>query len=85
MAMHLRSHPSSAGKRRRVHYAMGRHTRHPHQRVQSLACQATENRLSNRVFKGYDDIVALCCEAWNKLIDQPDRTSIGSREWANEF
>ena len=45
-----------------------------------------ENWLSNRVFKSYDDIVALCCEAWNKLIDDPDRiTSIGSRNWAHEF
>jgi len=45
-----------------------------------------DNWLSNRIFKGYDDIVALCCEAWNKLIDQPDRiTSIGWRNWANGF
>ena len=45
-----------------------------------------ENWLSNRVFKNYEDIVTLCCEAWNKLIDQPDRiTSIGWRAWANEF
>ena len=28
-----------------------------------------DNWLSNRIFT--DDIVALCCEAWNKLIDQP--------------
>ena len=27
-----------------------------------------DNWLSNRVFKGYDDIVALCCDAWNKRI-----------------
>ena len=37
-----------------------------------------DNWLSNRIFKTYDDIVALCCEAWNRLIDQPwkivDRT-----------
>ncbi len=45
-----------------------------------------DNWLSNRVFQNYDDIVALCCEAWNKLIDQPWRiTSIGSREWAHGF
>ena len=45
-----------------------------------------ENWLSNRVFKSYDDIVALCCEAWNKLTDDPDRiTSIGWRKWANGF
>jgi hypothetical protein len=23
------------------------------------------------ISKSYDEIVALCCEAWNKLIDQP--------------
>lgn len=45
-----------------------------------------ENWLSNRVFKSYDDIVALSCEAWNKLIDDPGRiTSIGWRNWANGF
>ena len=45
-----------------------------------------DNWLSNRVFKSYDDIVALCCEAWNKLTDDPDRiTSIGWRNWANGF
>ncbi len=42
--------------------------------------------LSNRVFKSYDDIVALCCEAWNKLIDQPWKImSIGRRKWAHGF
>ena len=43
-----------------------------------------DNWLSNRVFRNYDEIVALCCNAWNKLIDQPWRImSIGSRDWAN--
>jgi transposase len=38
-----------------------------------------DNWLSNRVFKSYDDIVNLSCEAWNKLIDQPWKImSIGS-------
>lgn len=27
--------------------------------------------LSNRIFKDYDDIVTRCCDAWNKLVDQP--------------
>ena len=27
--------------------------------------------LSNRVFRSYEDIRALCCEAWNKLIERP--------------
>jgi transposase len=45
-----------------------------------------DNWLSNRVFKGYDDIVAHCCAAWNDLIDQPWRIrSIGKREWAEGF
>ena len=45
-----------------------------------------ENWLSNRIFKSYDDIVALCCEAWNKLIDQPWKImSIGHRKWAHRF
>ncbi len=45
-----------------------------------------ENWLSNRVFKGYEEIVAHCCEAWNELMDQPWRIrSIGHREWAHGF
>jgi DDE superfamily endonuclease len=45
-----------------------------------------QNWLSNRVFDSYDDIVAHCCEAWNKLADQPWRImSLGLREWAHEF
>ncbi len=45
-----------------------------------------DNRLSNRVFKSYDDIVDHCCDAWNSLIEQPWRImSIGLREWAYRF
>ncbi len=55
-----------------------------------------DNWLSNRVFTGYDDIVAVftgyddivahCCAAWNDLIDQPWRIrSIGRRTWAEGF
>ena len=45
-----------------------------------------DNWLSNRIFKTYDDIVALCCETWNKLIDQPWKImSIGRRKWAHGF
>ena len=43
-----------------------------------------DNWLSNRIFKDYDDIVAHCCTAWNKLVDQPWKImSIGLREWAH--
>ncbi len=45
-----------------------------------------DNWLSNRIFNSYDEILALCCEAWNKLIDQPwTIMSIGRRKWAHEF
>ena len=42
-----------------------------------------QNWLSNRVFNGYDDIIAHCCQAWNTLIRQPWKImSIGRRDWA---
>jgi len=43
-----------------------------------------DNWLSNRIFQSDEDIVDHCCDAWNKLVDQPQRIkSIGSRQWAN--
>jgi transposase len=45
-----------------------------------------QNWLSNRMFKGYDDIVEHSCRAWNRLIDQPWRImTIGLRHWAHRF
>ncbi len=45
-----------------------------------------DNWLSNRVFKSYNDIVDHCCDAWNKLVDQPwTIMSIGMRDWAHRF
>lgn len=45
-----------------------------------------DNWLSNRVFGSYDDILAHCCQAWNKLADQPWLImSIGMRHWAHGF
>ena len=42
-----------------------------------------DNWLSNRVFKSYEDIVALCCDGWNNLIDQSCKImSIGQRQRA---
>ena len=42
------------------------------------------NWLSNRVFETYDAIIEAACEAWRKLIAQPQTiTSIGLRDWAN--
>ena len=40
------------------------------------------NWLSNRVFRSYDAIVDHCCDAWNRLADQPWRVmSLGLRQW----
>lgn len=45
-----------------------------------------DNWLSNRVFKSYRQIVDICCDAWNRLIDQPWKImSIGHRAWAHGF
>ncbi len=39
--------------------------------------------LSNHIFKDYDAILQAVCDAWNRLIAEPDRIqSIGSRQWA---
>ena len=54
--------------------------------VENIWQYIRENWLSNRVFKSYDDIVAICCDAWNRLIDRPWKImSIGSRQWAYGF
>ena len=43
-----------------------------------------ENWISNRVFTSYTDILDHCCDAWNKLMDQPwTIMSIGLRDWVN--
>jgi hypothetical protein len=42
-----------------------------------------QNWLSTTVFENYDAIVDAACEAWRKLIADPQRiTSIGMRDWA---
>ena len=42
------------------------------------------NWLSNRVFEDYDAIVDAGCDAWNRLVDQPETIkSIGIRKWAH--
>ena len=45
-----------------------------------------DNWLSNRIFTCYDNLVDHCCDAWNKLVQQPWTVmSIGLREWAHGF
>ncbi len=41
------------------------------------------NKLSALVWNSYEAILDVCANAWNFLINDPDRiTSIGTREWA---
>jgi DDE superfamily endonuclease/Winged helix-turn helix len=43
-----------------------------------------QNWISNIVFENYDAIVDAACDAWRKLIADPEKiTSIGVRNWAN--
>ena len=40
--------------------------------------------LFNRVFETYDAILQAACDAWNRLIDQPQIImSVGMRNWAH--
>ena len=42
-----------------------------------------QNKLCAQVWDTYDDILEACKNAWNWLIDDPDRIqSIGTRDWA---
>jgi len=42
-----------------------------------------DNWLSNRIFTCHDNIIDLCCDAWNRLVNQPWRImTIGRRKWA---
>ena len=53
--------------------------------VENIWQYLRQNWLSNRVFEDYDAIIEAGCQAWNKLINQPETImSIGSREWAHK-
>lgn len=44
-----------------------------------------QNHLANSVYETYDAIVEACCDAWNRLIAQPDQiASIATRHWATQ-
>jgi putative transposase len=54
--------------------------------VENIWQYPRENWLSNRIFRGYEDILALCCDAWNRLTNRPWKImSIGLRDWAHGF
>ena len=53
--------------------------------VENIWQYLRQNWLSNRVFEDYDAILEASCQAWNKLIDQPETImSIGLRDWAHK-
>ena len=50
--------------------------------VENIWQYMRSNWLSNRVFEDYDEILDEACNAWNKLIAQPQTIrSIGMRKW----
>ena len=52
--------------------------------VENIWQYLRQNRLSNRIFENDDDIVAHCCDAWNRLRAEPERiTSVGHWDWAH--
>jgi len=52
--------------------------------VENVWLYLRQNWLSNRVFDTYEAIVEAACEAWRRLIAQPNTiTSIGLREWVH--
>ncbi|MBS88443.1 MAG: IS630 family transposase, partial [Sphingobium sp.] len=49
--------------------------------VENLWQFMRDNWLSNRIFTSHENIIDLCCEAWNRLVDQPWRImTIGRRK-----
>ena len=53
--------------------------------VENIWQYLRQNWLSNRVFEDYDAIIEAGCQAWNKLINQPETImSSGAREWAHK-
>lgn len=51
--------------------------------VENIWQYLRQNWLSNRVFPTLDAIIEAGCQAWNRLMEQPDIVrSIGWRDWA---
>jgi transposase len=52
--------------------------------VENIWQYVRDNRISNRIFANYEDILDYYCFNWNKLIDRPWLImSIGARRWAH--
>ncbi len=51
--------------------------------VEQVWAYLRANFLSHRVWNSYNAIVDACCDAWNKLMNMPERlASIIRRTWA---
>jgi hypothetical protein len=51
--------------------------------VENVWALLRSNKLANRVYASYDDILDACADAWNWLTSQPNHiTAIASRPWA---
>lgn len=51
--------------------------------VEQIWQQLRQSDWANRCFKNYDDIVDVCCQAWNTFASQPDTIrNLCSRKWA---
>lgn len=52
--------------------------------VENIWQYLRSNWLSNSVFDDYDAIIDAACNAWTRLMEQPQTiTSIGMRKWAH--
>jgi hypothetical protein len=51
--------------------------------VEQVWAYLRANFLSHRVWDGYEAIVEACCDAWNRLMNTPERlASMTRRAWA---
>ena len=51
--------------------------------VEQIWQQLRKSHFSNRSFEGYDEIVNVCCQAWNSFIKMPDLIqNLCHRSWA---
>jgi hypothetical protein len=51
--------------------------------VEQIWQQLRTSHFSNRCFKGYEEIMDVCCQAWNAFIETPEQIqTLCARKWA---
>lgn len=51
--------------------------------VEQIWQQLRKSHFSNRCFKGYTEIIEVCCKAWNTFTEKPEVIqSLCARKWA---